>query len=278
MLRRRCKAARVGGSNGTQNARKIDLKLSHIQLLVMNNVKDYVFIEVRSGAKLRPSFQHMESLMNIAIFGTGQVAVDLAKGFAARGHTVVFGTRDVGGERAVKAVAAVPGTSAAPYAVAAQRGDIGVLVTSWSGTANAVQLIGDANVKGKLLIDVTNPLDFSTGQPQLALGYPSSAGQAVQQWLPSAHVVKALNIITSSRMVDPKFEDGAADMFIAGNDATAKAQTAALLKALGWRSAIDMGDISKSYLLEALAMVWIDYGATRNHWSHGWSLLGAQAA
>ncbi len=214
--------------------------------------------------------------MKIAILGTGQVAIDLAKGFVSRGHSVVFGTRDVQGEKAVKAVTAVAGTSAAPYAQAAAQAEMAVLVTAWSGTQNAVQLTGNANLKGKLLIDVTNPLDLSTGKPQLALGFPNSAGQSIQAWLPDTKVVKAFNIITSSRMIDPKFADGQPDMFIAGNDLEAKAQTAALLKAFGWRSAIDMGDISKSYLLEALAMVWIEYGVSRNHWSHGFSLLGGQ--
>lgn len=219
----------------------------------------------------------MKVATKVAILGTGQVAIDLAKGFTSRGHSVVFGTRDVQGERAVKAVAAVPGTVALPYDQAAAQGDMAVLVTSWSGTQNALQLAGNKNLVGKLVIDVTNPLDFSSGKPQLALGFPNSAGQSIQQWLPDAKVVKALNIITSSRMVDPKFEDGQADMFIAGNDAAAKAQVTDILKAFGWRSAMDMGDISKSYLLEAIAMTWIDYGVSRNHWSHGFSLLGGQA-
>ncbi len=216
--------------------------------------------------------------MKVAILGTGQVAIDLAKGFISRGHSVVFGTRDVQGEKAVKAVAAVAGSSAAPYAQAAAQADMAVLATAWSGTQNAVQLTGNEALKGKLLIDVTNPLDFSTGKPQMALGFPNSAGQSIQAWLPDAKIVKAFNIITSTRMIDPKFVDGHADMFIAGNDAAAKKQVADLLKAFGWRSAIDMGDISKSYLLEALAMTWIEYGVNRNHWSHGFSLLGSQAA
>jgi 8-hydroxy-5-deazaflavin:NADPH oxidoreductase len=214
--------------------------------------------------------------MKVAILGTGGVAVDLAKGFVARGHSVVFGTRDVNGEKAKAAVAAVAGTTAAPHAQAAQAAEIAVLATPWSGTQNALQLAGADALAGKLVIDVTNPLDFSTGKPTLALGFPHSAGQSIQQWLPQAKVVKAWNIITSSRMVDPKFEDGDADMLIAGNDAAAKAQMTALLQAFGWRSAIDLGDISKSYLLEAIAMTWIDYGVARNHWSHGFSLLGQQ--
>jgi 8-hydroxy-5-deazaflavin:NADPH oxidoreductase len=214
--------------------------------------------------------------MKVAVLGTGAVAIALAKGFASRGHSLVFGTRDVHGKTALDAVAAVQGASAALYASAAQSADIAVLTTSWSGTHNALQLTGAANLAGKLVIDVTNPLDYSSGKPALALGFPNSAGQQIQAWLPGAHVVKALNIITATRMVDPKFADGAPDMFIAGNDAAAKAQTAAILKSFGWRSAIDMGDISKAYLLEALAMTWIDYGVSRNHWTHGFSLLSAQ--
>jgi 8-hydroxy-5-deazaflavin:NADPH oxidoreductase len=214
--------------------------------------------------------------MKVAILGTGQVAIDLANGFVSRGHSVVFGTRDVKGEKTLKALAAVSGSTAALYPEAAKQAEMAVLATAWSGTQNAVQLTGDANLAGKLLIDVTNPLDFSSGKPQLALGFPSSAGESIQTWLPNAKVVKAFNIITSSRMVDPQFADGQPDMFIAGNDAGAKQQTADLLKAFGWRSAIDMGDIGKSYLLEAIAMTWIDYGVSHGHWAHGFSLLGGQ--
>ncbi len=213
--------------------------------------------------------------MKVAVLGTGQVAIDLAKGFASRGHSVVFGTRDAQGATAHKALAAVAGSSATSYAAAAKAGDMAVLATSWAGAQNALQLAGADNLAGKLVIDVTNPLDFSTGKPRLALGFPQSAGAQVQAWLPQAHVVKAFNIITSTRMVNPQFEDGQADMFIAGNNAAAKASTADILKSFGWRSAIDMGDIDKSYLLEALAMIWIEYGVSRNHWAHGFSLLGA---
>jgi 8-hydroxy-5-deazaflavin:NADPH oxidoreductase len=214
--------------------------------------------------------------MKVAVLGTGAVAIALAQGFVSRGHSVVFGTRDVSGTTAVAAVAAVAGSSAAPYASAAQSADMAVLTTSWTGAHNALQLSGAANLAGKLVIDVTNPLDMSSGKPTLALGFPRSAGQQVQEWLPGAHVVKAFNIISATRMVDPQFEDGQADMLIAGNDAAAKAKTVDILTSFGWRAPVDMGDISKSYLLEALAMTWIEYGVSRNHWTHGFSLLGGQ--
>jgi 8-hydroxy-5-deazaflavin:NADPH oxidoreductase len=232
----------------------------------------------RSGNKclFNQSLIFQEFTMKVAVLGTGAVAIALAKGFASRGHSIVFGTRDVQGKTALEAVAAVQGTRAALYASAAQSADIAVLTTSWSGTQNALQLTGAANLAGKLMIDVTNPLDYSSGKPALALGFPNSAGQQIQAWLPGAHVVKAFNIISATRMIDPQYADGAPDMFIAGNDAAAKAQAAEIVKSFGWRSAIDMGDISKAYLLEALAMTWIDYGVSRNHWTHGFSLLSAQ--
>ncbi len=214
--------------------------------------------------------------MKVAVLGSGTVAIALAKGFVSRGHSVVFGTRDVNGKNALAAVAAVQGASAAPYAQAAASAELVVLATSWSGTQNALQLTGATNLAGKPVIDVTNPLDFSTGKPALALGFPNSAGQQVQQWLPGARVVKAFNIISAHRMIDPQFDDGQPDMFIAGDDAAAKALTTDILKSFGWRSAIDMGDISNAYLLESLAMLWIEYGVSRNHWSHGFSLLGGQ--
>jgi 8-hydroxy-5-deazaflavin:NADPH oxidoreductase len=115
--------------------------------------------------------------MKVAILGTGQVAIALAKGFVSRGHTVVFGTRDVKGKTTQDAVVAVPGSSAALYADAAHSAEMAVLTTSWSGTHNALQLAGAANLAGKLVIDVTNPLDFSSGKPTLVLGFPNSAGK-----------------------------------------------------------------------------------------------------
>jgi len=67
------------------------------------------------------------------------------------------------------------------------------------------------------------------------------------------------------------------DMFIAGNDEGAKRDVARVLEGFGWRKPVDMGDITASRLLEALAMLWISYGVRNNHWTHGFSLLGRKA-
>lgn len=213
----------------------------------------------------------------VAILGNGVVGVALAKGFSAQGYQVVFGTRDANGAKTTEALAAVPGARAATFAEAARAGHVAVLALPWTGLEAGILAAGADNLAGKLVIDPSNPLDFSTGAPTLAIGHADSAGELVQRLLPKAKVVKAFNTITASHMVNPTLADGTPDMFIAGNDDAAKAQVAELLRAFGWRAPIDLGDITASRLLEPLAMLWISYGFRNNHWTHGFSLLGQKA-
>jgi predicted dinucleotide-binding enzyme len=214
----------------------------------------------------------------VAILGNGAVGIALAKGFAARGDRVVFGTRDPQGAKSREALAAVPGARAAHYADAAREADLAVTALPWSGLDEALRAAGPDHLAGKLVVDPSNPLDFAGGAPALAIGHTDSAGEHVQRLLPKAKVVKAFNIVTAAHMVDPALKDGAPDMFIAGDDAGAKAEVAALLRDFGWRSAIDMGGISASRLLEPLAMLWVSYGFRNDHWTHAFSLLGRKEA
>ncbi len=210
----------------------------------------------------------------VAILGNGVVGVALGKGFAELGYRVIFGTRDVASTKTREALAAVAGAEAVSYTDAAKAGDLAVIALPWSGLKAGLEAAGAGNLAGKLVIDASNPLDFSAGVPTLAVGHTDSAGEIVQRLLPAAKVVKAFNIITASHMVHPKLADGTPDMFIAGNDDQAKSQVAALLHSFGWRTPIDLGDITASRLLEPLAMVWISYGFRNDHWQHGFSLLG----
>jgi predicted dinucleotide-binding enzyme len=214
-------------------------------------------------------------IMKVAVLGTGQVAISLAKGFASRGHSIVFGSRDPGGKTALLALASVPGSAAAVHADAAGQAELAVVATVWEGTQNALALAGAANLAGKLVLDATNPVDFSSGKPVLCVGFPNSGGAQVQAWLPGAHVVKAFSTIGHGRFVDPTFAQGSPDMFIAGNDAAAKAQASAIIKSFGWAGVVDAGEISNAYLLESLAVLWMDYGVRNNHWTHGFSVVKA---
>jgi predicted dinucleotide-binding enzyme len=149
-----------------------------------------------------------------------------------------------------------------------------VLATSWSGTRSAIELAGAANLAGKVLIDVTNPLDFSAG-PALALGYSTSGAELIQGWLPQARVVKAFNTVTASLMVDPEVEGGPPSMFIAGNDPDAKRQVKEILEQFG-REGIDIGGIDGARLLEPLAMLYIRYAFRHDDLGIAFKLLGAR--
>jgi 8-hydroxy-5-deazaflavin:NADPH oxidoreductase len=209
-----------------------------------------------------------------AILGNGVVGTALGKGFAQNGYEVVFGTRDVRGAKTRAALEAVSGARAAPLAEAAAAGTLAVVALPWSGLEAGLRAAGADNLAGKLVIDASNPLDFSGQAPTLVIGHTDSGGEFVQRLLPRAKVVKAFNIITAAHMVQPHLPDGTPDMLIAGNDAEAKRQAGELLRAFGWRTPLDMGPISSSRLLEPLAMLWILYAVRNKHWVHGFSLLG----
>lgn len=211
--------------------------------------------------------------MKIGIIGSGMVGQQLGLGFIKLGHSVMIGTRDQSKLSDWKKEA---GNSAktGSFDEAAKYGEIIVLATFWAGTENAISLAGKDNFKNKIVIDVTNPLDFSKGTPpRMDASYGNSGGERVQKWLPESKVVKAFNIINAYVMHSPKREEGDPDLLIAGNDDEAKKEVTDIAKKWGWKSIIDMGDISNAYWLEALTMIWVNYAFKTNQWSHAFKLL-----
>lgn len=210
---------------------------------------------------------------SVAILGNGVVGVALAKGFADLGYRVVFGTRDVGGGKTRDALAAVQGSRAASFAEAAKSAHLAVVALPWSGLQSGLTAAGAEPLAGKLVIDASNPLDFTGGAPTLTVGFTDSAGETVQRLLPRSKVVKAFNTVPAAYMVRPKLPDGTPDLFIAGNDGAAKDEVARVARGFGWRTPVDLGDITASRLLEPLAMVFITYAVRNNYWTHALSML-----
>ncbi|MBV9945712.1 MAG: NADPH-dependent F420 reductase [Myxococcales bacterium] len=211
----------------------------------------------------------------IGILGSGDVGRALGAGFIARGHTVTIGSREAKNEKLAPWVKEHgPRAGAGTFADAARGAEIIVLATLWSGTKNAIEMAGPDAFAGKLVIDATNPLDFSQGMPpRLALGHTDSGGEQVQRWLPKAHVVKCFNIVGHAFMVDPRFPGGPPDMWIAGNDDAAKKTVAQILREFGWPDPIDVGGIEGSRLLEPMCLLWVLYGARTGTWQHAFKLL-----
>lgn len=213
--------------------------------------------------------------MRLAILGTGDVGRALASGLHRHGHDVTLGTRDPRAGRLDDWLAEHPGVGLAPFADAARDADALVLAVGW----NAAKAVCDAvrpHAAGKLLVDVTNPLDASRGMPPgLAVSGDDSAGETVQRWLREARVVKCWNIVGNPYMVDPELPGGPPTMFIAGDDADAKRTVLDLLKEVGWSDAVDLGGIGNSRYLEGLAMVWIRTYFATGSGTHAFKLLRA---
>jgi len=210
----------------------------------------------------------------IGILGTGDVGRSLATGFAKHGHEVKVGSREPGSEKVTAMLAKVGhGATAGTFAETAKFGEVVVLATLWSGTESAIRLANPKHLAGKVVIDATNPLVFTpNAPPALALGHNDSGGEQVQRWLPEARVVKAFNTVGFAHMVNPSFPGGPPDMFIAGNDADAKAVVTTILKEFGWPT-VDLGGIEGARLLEPMCILWVLYGIRTNSWDHAFKLL-----
>lgn len=212
--------------------------------------------------------------MKVGILGSGAVGLALGTGFINLGHAVKIASRNPQKESLQQWVAE-HGTnaSAGDFAQTAAFADVAVLATRWDGTENALALAEPQNLAGKVVIDATNPLDFSQGfPPRLTVGHTDSGGEMVQRWVPDANVVKAFNIIGLEHMVNPAFPAGPPDMFICGNSDSAKTTVSDILRAFGW-DVIDGGDITAARYLEPVAMVWIRYAMTTGTRNHAFKLL-----
>ena len=178
----------------------------------------------------------------------------------ALGHEVVMGSRKAGNEKAVAwAAAAGTGASHGTFADAAAHGELVFNCTSGAGAVDAVTAAGADNLRGKILIDIAVPLDFSKGMPpSLLFSGDDFIGERVQRALPDTKVVKALNTINHKVMVDPSRVPGDHDLFISGNDAGAKARVTELLRDwFGWKSVIDLGDITTARGTESYLPLWL---------------------
>jgi predicted dinucleotide-binding enzyme len=196
--------------------------------------------------------------MRIGVLGTGLVGHTIATKLVALGHEVKMGARSATNEKAAAWArsAGAPG-SAGTFADAASFGEIVFNCTNGAGTLSALDGAGDANLKGKILIDVSNPLDFSRGMPPtLLIANTDSLGEQVQRTHPDAKVVKALNTMNCNVMVNPGLVKGEHDAFICGDDAAAKASVAELLRTFGWKNIVDAGDISAARGQEMMLVMW----------------------
>jgi predicted dinucleotide-binding enzyme len=211
--------------------------------------------------------------MKVGILGTGDVGRTLGKAFVTLGHDVKMGARDAANAKAAAWVKETgPKASQGTFADAAGFGDLVVLCTHGAANDAVIKSIPAERLKGKVLIDTTNPLDEGR-PPRLFVGHTDSGGEQVQRAAPDARVVKCWNIVGNTSMFRPEFKGGAPDMLICGNDAEAKKTVTQILRDFGWSEVTDFGGIESSRYLEPLCIVWVMYGVVTGGWTHAFKLL-----
>ena len=208
--------------------------------------------------------------MNIAVLGTGMVGQALAGRLDALGHPVVVGTRDpqatlgrtepdgMGNPPFSAWHAQHPGVSLATFAEAAAGAELVVNASSGEAAMEVLRLAGAENLAGKVLVDIANPLDFSAGfPPTLFVKDSDSLGEQVQRAFPEARVVKTLNTLNASLMVEPKTLGEVSTVFVSGDDPEAKATVTGLLQSFGHEDVIDLGGIETARGTEMLLPIWL---------------------
>jgi predicted dinucleotide-binding enzyme len=196
--------------------------------------------------------------MKIAIIGTGVVGRTLAQGLRDVGHDVVVGTRDPDATKRREEWAALD-VPLRPLGLVAADAELVVNATNGLATLSALGEVGSDHLAGKVLLDAANPLDFSQGfPPTLSVKDTDSLAEQVQRAFPGCRVVKALNTVTASVMVDPAgVGDGDTTIFAAGDDAAARAQVVGLLRDLGWRDVVELEGLDNARGLEMWMALWV---------------------
>ncbi len=197
--------------------------------------------------------------MKIGVLGTGMVGDTIGTKLVQLGHEVKMGSRSANNEKAAEWVKKNgKNASQGTFADAAAFGEILFNCTSGRASLDALEMAGASNLKGKVLIDVANPLDFSKGVPMLSVCNTDSLGEQIQRALPETKVVKTLNTMSCRVMVDPSLVNGDHDVFVSGDDPDAKTTVTRILKDwFGWKSVIDLGDIKTARGVEMLLPFWI---------------------
>jgi predicted dinucleotide-binding enzyme len=193
--------------------------------------------------------------MRIAVLGTGMVGKAVSGRLAELGHDVTVGTRDPDATRARGAEWPTP---LATYADAAAGAELVVNATNGQATLEVLGLAGAANLADKVLVDISNPLDFSQGMPPtLSVKDTDSLGEQVQRAFPDARVVKTLNTLNADLMVHPESLGRPSSVFVSGDDAEAKAVVSRLLAELGHEDVIDLGGIETARGAEMYLPLWL---------------------
>jgi 8-hydroxy-5-deazaflavin:NADPH oxidoreductase len=199
--------------------------------------------------------------VRIAVLGTGTVGRTIGTKLVELGHEVTMGSRTADNENAREWVAAAGGGAAqGTFEDAASGAELVFNCTGGAVALDALRAAGGANLAGKVVVDASNPLDFSQGvPPTLTVCNTDSVGEQIQREFPDARVVKTLNTVNTAVMTNPAGVPGSHNLFMSGNDAEAKTTVKGILGDFGWpqHAIIDLGDITGARGQEMYLPLWL---------------------
>jgi predicted dinucleotide-binding enzyme len=197
--------------------------------------------------------------MEIGVLGTGTVGRTIGSKLVQLGHQVMMGSRDEANPKAITWTKEEgPHALHGSFRNAAAFGEIIFNCTLGAASLDVLHQAGAENLKGKILVDVSNPWDYSTDNLSLTVCNTDSLGEQIQRAFPEARVVKTLNTMNFNLMVDPNKLPGRTNVFVSGNDLEAKETVTEILRDwFGWKSIIDLGDITTSRGVEMYMMLWV---------------------
>lgn len=214
--------------------------------------------------------------MRYAVLGTGTVGRTIAGKLVELGHEVMMGSRSGRNEKGV-AWKAAHGERAfcGTFRDAAAFGERIFISVKGIHTLEALTAAGKENFRGKLVIDQSNPYQYKEGHISLDPAYSgdTSLGEAVQDFLPDARVVKTLNFIGADMMTKPASLAEEVTGFYCGNDGQAKKEAEQILQGFGWQDTFDLGDISMARYTEMLGAFWVPVFGRLGHMKWGLRLV-----
>ncbi|HYK91980.1 MAG TPA: NAD(P)-binding domain-containing protein [Acidobacteriota bacterium] len=211
---------------------------------------------------------------SVAVLGSGTVGEALANGFLKHGYKVMRASRDPNKVADWKSRSGA-NASVGTFQEAAAFGDVVVLAVKGTAAESAISLCGPGNLRGKTVIDATNPIADEApvnGVLKFFTDINFSLMERLQKLAPEVHFVKAFSCVGKALMVNPNLSGGRPTMFICGNHAGAKGAVKEILTRFGWETE-DMGAAEAARAIEPLCMLWCIPGLTRNDWVHAFKLL-----
>jgi len=217
--------------------------------------------------------------MKIAILGSGNVGKTLATGLDSLNHEVYVGTRDVSetiSRDGIKDWAQThPTIRVVSFAEAAAAGELIINAISGHSTLAVLQSVGSENLDHKVLIDISNPLDFSHGMPpQLFVKDTDSLAEMIQREFPQVKVVKTLNTVNSASMI-PAATPGKPEftVFLSGDDSEAKSAVTEILRSFGHTDILDLGGIITARTTEMALPLWMSVAGKLDSWGINFKIV-----